>query len=305
MRVRQPGLVCDRLWCLGREESTVYLLQGSQGSMLISGGMTGILPDVLRQLEEFGLDETAISSSLILHAHFDHVGIIPFFKRRLPAMQVYASARAWQLLAKDKVIETINLFSRMTDVQLGLDGAVGDLDVEWRHDVTGQTVHEGDVLSLGDLEVSILETPGHSSCSISAYVPQLKALFPSDGGGIPYGNEIIPSGNSNFTKFQESLKKLSHLEVDILCADHFGYITGDEARTYIRDAAAAASDFRGLMERLYAQHGDIDQVVDELVEETYAERPDYFMPRDILSGVYKQMVRHIAASMSGMEQGKA
>ncbi len=297
MRVRQPGRVCERLWCLGREESSVYLLQGSEGAMLISGGMSGIVPDVLQQLREFGLDEERITSCLILHAHFDHVGIIPFFKRRIPGMEVYASERAWELLGKDKVIETINAFSRMTDEQLGMSRQGLDFDLDWRDDVSGKVVREGDVLSLGDLEVRILETPGHSSCSISAYVPEIKALFPSDGGGIPYKDEIIPSGNSNYTKFQQSLEKLVPLDVQFLCADHCGYVTEDEAGTFIRDAQVAAAEFRRLMEKVYTRFGDVDQAVEHLVGKTFEQRPDYFLPRDILAGVYKQMVRHIAAEM--------
>jgi glyoxylase-like metal-dependent hydrolase (beta-lactamase superfamily II) len=297
MRIRQPGRVCDGLWCLGREESNVYLLQGDQGTMLVSGGMSGIVPEVLKQMEDFGLEERQITACLILHAHFDHVGIIPFFKRRLPDMEVYASERAWDLLGKDKVIETINLFSQVTDEQLGMSRQDHGLDLDWRDDVSGSTVREGDVLSLGDREVHILETPGHSSCSISAYVPELKALFPSDGGGIPYQDEIIPSGNSNYTRFQQSLEKLAQLEVDMVCADHCGYVTGQEAGTYIRDAQIAATEFRKLMERVYARLGDVDQAVEHLVEKTFEQRPDYFLPKDILTGVYKQMVRHIATQM--------
>ncbi len=301
MRVRQPGPVCDGLWCLGRAESSVYLLQGAQGSMLISGGMSGIVPDVLQQLQDFGLDESRITSCLILHAHFDHVGIIPFFKRRLPHMEVYASDRAWQLLSKTKVIETINAFSQMTDEQLGMSRQAHGLDLDWRDDVTGTVVREGDVLDLGNLEVQILETPGHSSCSISAYVPRHKALFPSDGGGIPYQEEIIPSGNSNYTQFQQSLAKLAPLEVRFLCADHCGFVTGDEAGHFIQDAQVAAAEFRKLMERVYARLGDVDQAVEHLVQNTFEQRPDYFLPRDILTGVYRQMVRHIAAEMEASQ----
>ena len=95
MRIRKPGRVQEGLWLLGREESGIYLLEGEDGSMIISGGMSYILPDVLGQIEEFGIDEEKITKLLILHSHFDHVGIIPFFKRRHPKMEVYASERAW------------------------------------------------------------------------------------------------------------------------------------------------------------------------------------------------------------------
>ncbi len=80
MRIREPGKVCERIWFLGREESGVYLLEGENGSMMVSGGLSYILPEVLEQFERFGIDENRIQKILILHSHFDHVGIIPFFK---------------------------------------------------------------------------------------------------------------------------------------------------------------------------------------------------------------------------------
>lgn len=68
------------------------------------------------------------------------------------------------------------------------------------------------------------ETPGQSSCSVSLYVPSVKALFPSDGGGIPCKEMILAARNSNFTKYQESLEKLKDLDVAFLCSDHYGYV---------------------------------------------------------------------------------
>ncbi|HUL23642.1 MAG TPA: MBL fold metallo-hydrolase, partial [Thermodesulfobacteriota bacterium] len=112
MRIRKPGKVQERVWFLGREESGVYLLEGNRDSMIVSGGLSYIVPDVLQQLDEFGIEETRIKKLLILHSHFDHVGIVPFFKRRLPAMEIYASPRAWEVLQMDKAIVTINEFGR-------------------------------------------------------------------------------------------------------------------------------------------------------------------------------------------------
>jgi glyoxylase-like metal-dependent hydrolase (beta-lactamase superfamily II) len=98
MRVRKPGRVREGVWFLGREESGVYLLEGKDGSMMMSGGMSYIVPDLLQQFKDFGIDESRIKKILILHSHFDHVGIIPFFKRRHPGIEVCASERAWEIL---------------------------------------------------------------------------------------------------------------------------------------------------------------------------------------------------------------
>jgi 2-aminobenzoylacetyl-CoA thioesterase len=302
MRVRHAGRVCNGIWCLGRLESNVYFLEGRDSSFIISGGISAIIPDVLNQFESFQIDESRIAGLLILHAHFDHLGIVPFLKRRMPQLEVYASSRAWKVLTNPKAIETINTFSSFTNELLGARDALSSIDAEWRDDVKGSTLGEGDTLDLGSMTIKVMETPGHSSCSISAYVPEIKALFASDGGGIPFRDEIIPSGNSDYTQFQESLARLNELDVEYLCADHYGYVTGDEARAFIGKAIEAAKLFRELMETVYRRTASIDDAVRELVENTILTHPDYFLPKEILTTVYQQMMKHIAAMSGGRQQ---
>ncbi|MGZ3494286.1 MAG: MBL fold metallo-hydrolase [Thermodesulfobacteriota bacterium] len=299
MRIRKPGKVRDGIWFLGREESGVYLLEGKNDSMIVSGGMSYIVPDLLQQFKQFDIDEKRIKYILVLHSHFDHVGIVPFFKRRHPEMEVYASERAWEILRMDKAILTINEFSRNVAKRMKRENIFSTYDLEWGNDVSGKTIREGDRISLEDLEVSIFETPGHSSCCIAAYVPELKVLFPTDGGGIPFDETIVTSGNSNFTKYQQSLERLKDLEVDYYCADHYGYVIGKEAGEFISRSITMAEKNRARMEQVYRSTRDIDLAARELISSFYQENPYYFLSPEIFLDVYRQMVRHIASTIEG------
>ena len=299
MRIRKPGKVCEGIWFLGREESGIYLLEGNEGSMIVSGGMSYIVSDILQQFKEFAIEEKRIHKLLILHSHFDHVGIVPFFKRRHPEMDIYASERGWEILQMDKAILTINEFSLKVARRMSKGEGYLSYDLDWRNDVSGITVHEGDRIDLGGLEVSILEIPGHSSCCISAYVPKLRALFPTDGGGIPFNETIISSGNSNYTRYQQSLEKLRKLEVEVYGADHYGYILGDEARMFIHKSIEMAKRNRVQIERVYYSKRDIDAAAQELLSSFYKENPDYFLSPEILLDVFRQTVRHIAGVIEG------
>jgi glyoxylase-like metal-dependent hydrolase (beta-lactamase superfamily II) len=298
MRIRTPGKVSNNLWYLGGKESGIYLLEGRDTSMIISGGISYIVPDILRQFEEFGIDEGRIDKLLILHAHYDHVGVVPFFQRRYPDLRIYASRRAWELLNEEKVIETVNMFGKLTAERMGYGNVVSSYDLDWRDDVKGITVFEGDTIDLGRMSVYILETPGHSSCSITAYVPEMRTLFPSDACGIPFKEDtLIISGNSNYTLFQQSLEKLNTLEVDCLCADHYGYVTGEEAHTHIAHSIDEAKRFRKLMESVYRRTGDVQTAAKRMVAATLSSHSDYFIPREVLEGVYTQIIRHLAKEM--------
>lgn len=297
MRVRKPGKIENGLWFLGSEESCVYLLEGNTDSMIISGGMAYLVPELLVQLQKFHINEKRITRILVLHSHFDHVGIIPFFKRRYPDLEIYASERAWEILHTPKAINTLNKFSRMVARHMGREQAYSAYDLDWREDINGSAVHEGDCLDLGGLEVRIFETPGHSSCALSAYVPRYKALFPSDSAGIPYKEMLITSGNSNFTAYQQSLEKLKDLDVHYACADHYGYLSGDEAGSLIKATIRNAQDFRTAIEHMYRSRGSVEDTVRELITQFYIGNTDYIIPAEILKGVYHQMVRHIVDAM--------
>jgi len=297
MRIRNAGKVTDGLWCLGSEASNIYLLEGDEESMIVSGGMSYLVPTLLEQFQVFGIDETRITKLLILHAHFDHIGTIPFFKRRNLSLEVYASARGWEILGMPKAITTINNFGRDVAVHMGFEGVYSQYDIGWGDDISGKSVVEGDHLGVKPLEGIVYETPGHSSCSVSFYVPSIKALFPSDGGGIPYKEMIIASGNSNFTKYQESLEKLKDLDVEFLCADHYGYIIGEEAGNYIRESIQTARARRSEMEEVYLQSRDMEVATRELVERFYRDNPDYLLTPEIFAGVYRQMLRHIVKEL--------
>jgi glyoxylase-like metal-dependent hydrolase (beta-lactamase superfamily II) len=199
----------------------------------------------------------------------------------------------------EKAINTINEFSRNVAKRMGKEEVYSTYDLEWRDDVTCKTVREGDRIDLGDLEVSILEIPGHSSCCIAAYIPEFKTLFPSDGGGIPFDGTIVTSGNSNYTKYQENLERLKTLEVEYWCADHYGYVTGGEAKEFIPKTIEMAKQLRSQMEEAYRSTKDIDLAARRLISSFYEENPYYFLPPEIFLDVYRQMVRHIASVMEG------
>lgn len=301
MRIRNTGKVRDNLWYLGHEESGVYFLEDGDEAMIINGGLSSIVPAVLHQIEEFSLKEGKITKLLILHSHFDHVGIVPFFKRRHPNLEIYASVRAWKILGMQNAIDTINEFSRSVTDKLGMANACSAYDLAWRGDISGIAVSEGDRIRVGDTEIHVIETPGHSSCSISAYAPQLKALFPTDSAGIPFKEILITSGNSNYTQYQESLEKLKDLEADYVCADHYGYVIGDEAGNFISRTIKVAQEHRSEMEETYRRTGNTDTAAHELTTSFFAEHPDYFLSREILGAVYRQMIRHIAQATEGQE----
>lgn len=292
MRIRKTGRIGERLWLFGTEESCVYFLKSGKSSALISAGLNYILPEFLRQLASAGISEKTIEHIIILHAHFDHIGVIPFLKRKYPSVNIHASARGWDVLANPKAIAVINEFSSKVCRRMrGNEDVLSGLDWQWRDDVQGDVLQQNSCIDLGDHQIEIYETPGHSSCSISAYIPQLKVLFPSDAVAIPYQDEYLIAAGSSFPDYQKSLDKLALLDVKIVCADHYGTITGDEATRYVAQSQTAAGRMIDTLRLALQKEGSVERAAEQLIKIHFEQRPDYFVHPDILLHTYRRMLK--------------
>jgi len=294
MIIDQPGNVTDKIVLLGRRESCVYLLKGQNEYVLLGGGMVTIVPDVLKQIETFKIDEKKIRRMIILHSHFDHCGMIPFFKKRWPWATVTASARAGELLSSPKVIQSISFLNEMLLARYGLESAARKMGLDFSGITVEAVVAGGDRLSCDELSLEIISVPGHSSCSMAVYVKEQKALFASDAGGIPAGDWIFTAANSNFDQYQESLRKMAGYAVDVYLAEHYGALTGSDGHNFLRRSMNVAAETRALLEASYARTGNVERSAAEITDLFMGKIPGELLPKEIIAMVVGQMFNFIA-----------
>ena len=293
-----PGKITERIWLVGRRESCAYLVGDGSEYALLGGAMAYVAPDVREQVKAFGIDAQKIRRIVVLHSHFDHCGMVPFLKRRWPWVTVTASRKSRELLRKQKVIDSIEMLNQAMIAQNGLTGNEQTLDLHFSGIEVDEVVGDGDVLTCSDLSLEIMEVPGHSSCSIAVYIPEEKALFASDAGGIPFGDKIFTAANANFDLYQQSLAKMAAKEVDIHLAEHYGAQSGPEGRQFLGKAIAAAAETRRSLEETYAETGDEARTTEIVTDRILAEAPQGFLPRAVVAIVAGQMVHYIAKTMS-------
>ena len=300
MIIEEPGYVTDRILLLGRRESSVYLLKGENEYTVLGGGMTYIVPDLIRQLDEYRIDESLIKRIIILHSHFDHCGIVPFFKRRWPWVSVTASGRAKELLAAEKVINNIEFLNQVLLMKYGLKKEAEELALSFKGVFVDEVVKDKDVLACDGLSMEIIEVPGHSSCSIAVYVREEKALFASDAGGVPFGEHVFTAANSNFDKYVESLHKMARFETDIHLSEHYGARTGKEGRTFLQKSIASAKETRLILEESIARTGDVKKSTKEITDMLTKNAPTGFIPKEVIALVTEQMLRYVSGQRSGV-----
>ncbi|MEM1540721.1 MAG: MBL fold metallo-hydrolase [Candidatus Bathyarchaeia archaeon] len=104
-----------------------------------------------------------------------------------------------------------------------------------------EIVEEGDEIELGDLNLKILHTPGHTPGSICLYEEKTKSLFSgdtvfSDGS---FGRTDLTGGS--LKEMVRSLEKLSRIDVEVLYPGHG--IPRKNARKIILNALKMAKNF--------------------------------------------------------------
>jgi len=299
MRILETGKVVDPIYLLGTKESNVYLLDGGDEAAILGGGMIYIAPDVIKQIENFHINPKRIKKAIILHSHFDHVGILPYLKKKWQWIEIIGSNKAKELLSKDKVISSIQSMNEMILEKQNMKQKAKELGLNFPKLEVDKVVSEGDTIKVGSFSLKVMEVPGHSSCSIALYEPNLKALFASDAGGIPMGDDVFTAANSNFDEYMDSLLRMSKLDIDIFLAEHYGAITGKDAKKFLEKSIESAKQTRILLEDIYKKYKDISVATEEAVNELMPKKDQDFLPREVISIVVGQMLRYIGKTRSG------
>ena len=92
----------------------------------------------------------------------------------------------------------------------------------------------------------MLQTPGHSDCSLSFYEPGEKVLVVSDATGyyMPQCDEWWPNYFSSYGDYVDSMRRLAQLDTEVLCLSHNAAVRGGEAvRDYFTRAIAATEAY--------------------------------------------------------------
>ena len=179
--------------------SHVYLIKGDTKNVLIDTGVAGKFPVLKRRLNELGLHIRDVNLIILTHEHYDHIGATAFFHRTA----VVAAHR----LAANK-LELQDEF--VTFLKHDQPSKPFWVDV-WLED--------GSMIDLGNYELQVIHTPGHTSGCICLYEPRAGLLFTGDtvfaGGTL---SEIAVGGN--VSDYVNSVRRLSNLKIKQIYPGH-------------------------------------------------------------------------------------
>jgi metallo-beta-lactamase class B len=155
--------IFDEVFAIGNSGTTVYVIRTSQGLLTIDALGAGDAAGTTAQLEsqllpgfqKLGLDPAQVKVVLVTHGHVDHYGGASYFQEHYGA-RVYVSTADWA------VMENPPARGR------GGRGPAGPPTPLPRHDAE---LHDGDIVTLGDLKIRAIAVPGHTPGSMGFIFP--------------------------------------------------------------------------------------------------------------------------------------
>ena len=267
MIIQFPGKVNDRIKILGTPFIPIYLIKG-ESYALIEGGIKVLYPLVKKQLEAHRVSPDEISNLILLHSHIDHTGIAFPFNKYFPKTKICTSEETAGAILKEKISPLIKKMEEATErfLEININESHTELDSVPNIAKTDKILKDGDEIQLGNgITIQFLSTPGHSSCSMSAYIPEQKALFISDSAGLPISSKMIfPMIFGNFSQFVSTCEKLSNIDADIICFGHFLALTGKDAKGIFPKIRDEAIRMKEIILEKYTEYKDIGTVIDSM-----------------------------------------
>jgi glyoxylase-like metal-dependent hydrolase (beta-lactamase superfamily II) len=210
--------------------ANIYVVPDDKGFSLIDVGCgsASSTEHLQRGLDHWGLTFDQLHTVVLSHAHPDHMGAMWWILEQShpkilihhidagPALDpmklehtfdIPFAKKCWTASQDNNTYQNFNLLKFFKDSGCPMSAA---------SDVV--QIHEGDVLHLGDFQLEVVHTPGHSPGHISLYAKDKRFMLPGDLVGKAPAWYVPSSGG--VIGYLESLDKLEALDADFLLPAH-------------------------------------------------------------------------------------
>jgi len=192
----------------------VYLIDGGGELALIDVGAGMGAAAIIENVKRDGFDPARIRHVILTHGHGDHAGGAARMRSMLGEPSVYASGGIADALR------------RADEKAISLEAAklAGIYPMDYRMEPCSidHELEEGATISVGDVVLSVLDTPGHSDGHVSLLMEDSGRRMLFAGDVIFFGGKVLLQNihDCRLDALINSLRKLRQLDVTSLLPGH-------------------------------------------------------------------------------------
>ncbi len=254
------------------------LISGTDKTALIDAGMAycgeALVKNIKKELGERPLDYV-----ILTHTHYDHVGGLPYLRRAWPDLVSFGAYHGKRILEKDSALKQIKILSEVAwGKYLTLEKAPEVLLDGLKID---HAICEKDVISLGDKELHVFETPGHTSCSLTYLLEPEKILFPSETSGVYTGSgRMIPGMLKSYRETVNAIEKCRKINAEHIIGAHYGQVWELDTEAYWDLAEATVTDNMKFILEKKKDGASFEEILEEYTNEFWIDMVANEQPKE-------------------------
>jgi glyoxylase-like metal-dependent hydrolase (beta-lactamase superfamily II) len=194
----------------------VYLLDGGDEYGLIDAGGGRDLPGLLAQIAADGLDPSRVRQILLTHGHGDHAAGAAGLRERLGARVVASPVVAGYVQAGDE---------RAVCLDVAREAGLYPADFVFPACPVDEAVGDGATVTVGDLTLEVIDTPGHASGHVSYLLRRDGQTLAFCGDALFFGGRILLQNTWDCSLHESirSVERLAALSLDGLYPGHLTF----------------------------------------------------------------------------------
>lgn len=241
--------------------TSAYLVRADEPA-LIETGPTTSLGDVRRGLDELGVGEGELAHIIVTHIHLDHAGGAGALAPYYPHARVWVHERGAPHLADPTKLVASATRVYGEEAMSRMFGAVLPVPGE-----RIRSVGDGDVIGLGNRDLSVIYAPGHASHQVCFVDSDTGALFTGDALGVFLSDAGVlrpatPPPEFDLELAVASVDRVREANPSLLLFSHFGPAPEVEElcqtaierlrrwTSFVREAMTHGADLSGVTEFL-------------------------------------------------------
>ena len=227
----------------GGQGGNAFLVLGQEKTALLDCGMAYCASALINNLRQV-LQGRLLDYLFISHSHYDHIGAIPYVRSEWSNLKVLGAEYARKILDRQTALQTIRILGKEAARFYGAPEFDEYDDKLLKVDVV---INDSDNIDLGSMNIRVLQTTGHTQCSLSFLINN-KILFASESTGyMSKSGKIYPAFITSSVEAMASITLCQTLQPDLIISPHYGLVKQQDTPGYWEKCRSAISETRNFI----------------------------------------------------------